>query len=577
MNHPIPDSALDDRLGIVGTAGSGKTYAAGGAVERVLAKKGRVVIPDPLGVWYGLRLMPDGVTPSKFNVVIFGGPHGDLPINEHAGALIGETVAGMAESAIVDLSEMGTKAAERRFMLAFLTALYRKATNEPVHLIFDEADMWAPQRLMDKEGEAAKLLGMMETVVRRGRIKGFIPWLITQRPAVVNKDVLSQVDGLVALKLTSSQDRDAIGAWVEGQADKKQWNEMYAGLATMQRGQGLVWFPSRSVLDTATFPAKRTFDSSRTPKRGETVTAATLAPLNIEALRERMGKVEQEAKANDPKALKAKVAQLERALADATKKPNGTAPVDAEALRLAIAEAREGGVVEGRNAALQALGRFAGDLASSVERAARACADSQALSQSFAAFVQTQTEAARSRPPQVRHVPSQSASRRAPASTVTVSDGDAEVGHGGLRRILIALAQCPDGLSNRQIGIRAGLSSKSGTFSTYLSRSRTQGWIEGSGTLKITAQGLAALGSFDPLPTGPALLDYWTNELGGGAARLLRAVADAYPKALTNAEAGERAGLSHASGTFSTYLSRLRTLELIEGRGELKASDSLFG
>jgi hypothetical protein len=40
---------------------------------------------------------------------------------------------------------------------------------------------------------------------------------------------------------------------------------------------------------------------------------------------------------------------------------------------------------------------------------------------------------------------------------------------------------------------------------------------------------------------------------------------------------GERANLAHKSGTFSTYLSRLRTLELIEsGRGWVKASDELF-
>jgi hypothetical protein len=38
-------------------------------------------------------------------------------------------------------------------MLAFLEALYRRSTGEPVHLIFDEADLWAPERIFDKEGE----------------------------------------------------------------------------------------------------------------------------------------------------------------------------------------------------------------------------------------------------------------------------------------------------------------------------------------------------------------------------------------------------------------------------------------
>ncbi len=49
--HPIPDAALDDRLGFLRMAGSGKTYGAGTVVEGVLARGGRAIIPDPLGVW----------------------------------------------------------------------------------------------------------------------------------------------------------------------------------------------------------------------------------------------------------------------------------------------------------------------------------------------------------------------------------------------------------------------------------------------------------------------------------------------------------------------------------------------
>ncbi len=328
MRHPIPDAALDDRLFFAGTAGTGKTYNAMGRVERLLKRKNRVVIPDPLGVWWGLRLMPDGKAQSPYDVVIFGGPHGDLPLTEHAGALIGETVAGMKESCILDLSQIGTKAAERRFMLPFLAALYKHVSGEPVHVVFDEADMWAPQRLLDKEGDAAKLLGMMETIVRRGRVKGFIPWLISQRPAVISKDVLSQVDGLIAFKLTSSQDRDAIGDWVQGQADKQQWKDIWAQLPTMERGQGVVWIPGRGILDTVQFPEKETFDSSRTPKRGEKVKrAAKLRPLNLEKLRDRLAKVDAEQKADNPKllraenaALRAEKVRLERQVADALAK-----------------------------------------------------------------------------------------------------------------------------------------------------------------------------------------------------------------------------------------------------------------
>jgi hypothetical protein len=156
--------------------------------------------------------------------------------------------------------------------------------------------------------------------------------------------------------------------------------------------------------------------------------------------------------------------------------------------------------------------------------------------------------------------------------------GAASVGSGGLRRILVALAQRPQGLTLRQIGVRAGLSSRSGTFSTYMSRARQSGWVaDRGGVTTITDVGLKALGSYEPLPEGPGLLDYWLRELGdSGAARILRAATEAYPNALSLDEVGQRADLNPRSGTFSTYLSRLRSLELIEGRGEIRASAELF-
>jgi polynucleotide 5'-kinase involved in rRNA processing len=47
----LPAEAFDERIAIVGTAGSGKTYAAKGFVERLLESGARVAIVDPLGVW----------------------------------------------------------------------------------------------------------------------------------------------------------------------------------------------------------------------------------------------------------------------------------------------------------------------------------------------------------------------------------------------------------------------------------------------------------------------------------------------------------------------------------------------
>jgi DNA helicase HerA-like ATPase len=199
---------LDDRIAIVGTAGSGKTYAAKGFVERLLDSGARVAIVDPLGVWWGLRASADGSAPG-YPVIVFGGKHADVPITSDMGVALGRIVAREALVCVVDLSDLGSSAARRRFMAAFAEALY-ETNEEPLHLVLDEADLWAPQRpIKGWEG----LLGHIEEIVRRGRVRGFIPWLITQRPAVVHKDVLSQADILIAMKLTASQDRDAIGAF----------------------------------------------------------------------------------------------------------------------------------------------------------------------------------------------------------------------------------------------------------------------------------------------------------------------------------------------------------------------------
>jgi len=204
----LPMSALDERIAIVGTSGSGKTYAAKGLVERLVDRGGRVCVVDPLGVWWGLRAGADGAAASGYPVVVFGGRHADVALDEGMGAALGRLVGTHPLACVVDVSDLGGSAARRSFMTAFAEALH-EANAEPLHLVLDEADLWAPQRAQPG-GQA--LLGRIEEVVRRGRVRGFVPWLVTQRPAVLHKDVLSQADILVSMKLTASQDREAVSA-----------------------------------------------------------------------------------------------------------------------------------------------------------------------------------------------------------------------------------------------------------------------------------------------------------------------------------------------------------------------------
>jgi hypothetical protein len=117
----------------------------------------RVTIVDALGVWWGLRASADA-TAAGYPVVVFGGRHADVPIAAEMGAALGQMIAREAFVCVVDLSELGSSA-RRRFMAAFSEALY-EANKEPLHLVLDEADLWAPQQPIKRwEG----LLGHMST------------------------------------------------------------------------------------------------------------------------------------------------------------------------------------------------------------------------------------------------------------------------------------------------------------------------------------------------------------------------------------------------------------------------------
>src|SRR5580692_4042529 len=80
-----------------------------------------------------------------YPVVVFGGKHADVPITVEIGGALGRLIASAALACVIDLSELGSNAARRRFMAAFSEALY-EANEEPLHLVLDKADLWAPQR-----------------------------------------------------------------------------------------------------------------------------------------------------------------------------------------------------------------------------------------------------------------------------------------------------------------------------------------------------------------------------------------------------------------------------------------------
>lgn len=279
--HPVPDAALNADIAILGKKGRGKTYTAKGLVERLLALGRRVLVLDPLSVWWGLRSDVGGTGPG-FPVLVLGGPHGDLPLSEGMGRPLARLVARGDLSAVVDMGEM-RKAAWQRLVLDLLDELWT-SNRDPLWIVLEEADVFAPQN--PSPGDSAAVLGEVDRIARRGRAFGFHLISITQRPARLHKDVLTQLSTLIILGMSGPQDRDAMKAWVEGNADRDQARAVMDSLAALPVGEGWVWAPDHDLLERVRFPPITTLDTSATPRAGEARREpGALAAVDLDAVR----------------------------------------------------------------------------------------------------------------------------------------------------------------------------------------------------------------------------------------------------------------------------------------------------
>ena len=96
--------------------------------------------------------------------------------------------------------------------------------------------------------------------------------------------------------------------------------------------------------------------------------------------------------------------------------------------------------------------------------------------------------------------------------------------------------------------------------------------------MQVTDAGLAALGDYDPLPTGRELAEYWvSNQRFNETERvMLRAFLDR-PSGLTAAQLCTVVG-KEWSGTLRTYLSNLRTAGVVVGKNSeiMRAHEDLL-
>lgn len=539
----IPEKSLSQHIAILGKAGSGKTYTAKGVAENLLARGDRVCVIDPTGVWWGLRSKENGKK-SAFPVVIFGGRHQDVALHESQGKAIAEIIGTSDISAIIDTRQMSV--GERtRFFADFAETLLQK-NQGPLHLIIDEAHVFAPQGRVN-DPQSGKMLNATNNLVSLGRAAGLRVMLITQRPAKLHKDSLTQAETLIAMRLIAPQDRNAVSDWIEEWAEPAQGKEIMKSLPSLPTGTGWIWAPEQGVLKQVKFPKITTYDSSSAPdgKQKDVV----LANIDLPAIQQRLETVAKETLENDPRRLRAKIAELQKA---------AKSVVPAAPSVLALEQANEEGYDQGF---------------SDGHKAGYDCAI-QRLQEQRNDYLPNRTP--KIAPRQLKIETKQP--KAATARPILANSGPGESMAAAERKFLTVLAQRGRPLTRNKIAIFAGYSVKSGHIDNTLGGLRSKGWATGGNSgVSITESGLQALGHFDPLPTGEELRSYWLGQVDTAGAKFLKILFDIYPETTTRNDLAEAAGYSPQSGHVDNTLGKLRSFELAEGRSDaIKATDDLF-
>lgn len=547
----LPAAIGTQTCAILGIRGSGKTVTATVIVEELLDLHHQVVIIDPTDVWWGLKSSGDG-SKAGYPVVIFGGPHGDLPLEANMGAALADFAVEQRVPMILSLRHL-RKGKQQTFVTEFAEQLYhRKGETEhrtALLVAIDEASAFVPQRV---GGAEARMVGAIEDLVRRGRSAGLGVALIDQRPASVNKDVLTQLEVLVAHRITSPQDRKAIDEWVRQHDTESHRDTFLEQLSSLPQGAAWFWSPTLDVFERVQVRMRHTFDSSKTPKPGEDVTGPTAwADVDMDALREQISAAVEEAAANDPKELKKRVAELEEQVVSSGPDPKAIDRAVQEATRPLSAQ----------------IEQLMGKVSSAAELAEKLA---KLLRNGSAPPITTETG-----------TPQPVAAAPAPV----VPKKPQEVPTGGLteaeQRIIDALGTYA-GFGQMEVARPAVAAiagyKQGGYFNTAVKRATDRGLITdpAPGHLALTAAGrkVAKEPRFDGLDD---LHMAWYRLLDSPQSAVLAALLKAYPKALSRDEISAKTGFK-PGGYFNTAIKRLEVIGAAEypQQGFVRASDLLF-
>lgn len=583
LSIPITQYASQGNA-VLGIRDSGKTYSGTYLAEQLYAAKIPFIAFDPSGVWKFLRVPGKG---AGLPIVVAGGKSPDLPLSPQSAPEIVRAAMKANVSLVIDLYDIHLSKADwgRIVESCIRVLLYENGEHGLRHVFIEEAAEFCPQQV---SGDKARVYAEVEKLARIGgnALLGYT--LINQRAEQVNKAVLELCDCLFLHRQKGKNSLASLAKWLD-YSQGGNTKDIMKGLPTLPSGQCWVWPAGAEHATHVQMPAKETFHPDRRALIANPAVANVQrvdATAFVSELKSSLAAVVEEAKANDPKALRARIAELERERGK-TFVTGATHP--AVDLDKAVQAAEERGFNRGLAYGQNLANNIRVVLRGMVDANDKVVAGMESMLAQIngndpgAKFVYEGTRAenpVRSGTHPVRSAPSPA--RPAPRARqidarASSTNGSSSLG-AAARKILGVLSQFPEGCNAGKIALLSGYR-YSGSFQNALSGLRSAGCIEGANTdvMRITSMG-EAHGPFQQLPQGQALIDHWLRHqsFGSAARKILTELVDR-PRGATADELCKATGYNY-SGSFQNALSELRTAGVLVGKntGIMTASEELL-
>lgn len=567
------------RMLINSSSGGGKSWLGRRMMEQFAGKVQQIII-DLEGDFITLR--------EKYDFLLVG-KDGDIPLSIRTAETLATKLLELNTSAILDLSEL--KKHERTlFVKRFLESLIEspKKLWHPVLVYIDEAHEFCPE---SKSGKAESKPAVID-ICTRGRKRGFGGILMTQRISKLSKDAVAELTnvftGRTILDIDRKRASDNLGF------TKK---EQELSLRDLKDGEMFCFGSAFNHTNIAKIQVGGVQTTHPDKTKGIQITPPKI-PRNIKKMLKDFINIpkeaEEELKTKDD--MKKKIFELKgeiRILSLSKTKPEVDEKKAGELQRTAYKAGLNSQKANNELILTQYKKRekyYNNILTKLTEHIKRFNSGAGSLLKEELPEIKIEPKTKentielplkeikyplKKESPNVAFEPKVTPNPRPQSDFIEEQSEIKHVKAGAMKMLNWLASSNPVPLSKQRLATLSGFSTNGGTFGSYISVLRKNGWLTGEDEYELTQEGLAQATERIEFPTGEQLITLWSSKFKAGVGKMLRIICEKYPEPINKDELAEMAGFE--GGTFNSYLSKLKKNDLVEIEGdEITASKELM-